>query len=496
MQIEINDEEIDVQDIISKMKSVLGKHHIKENLNEVSLESRSDTNFSSLDIKSLYEKVDLINKSWHSNPEFLITSHRRVIGPFIIWGKKLVRKFISWYINPYATSQNEFNGNITRTFNEIFTQLKITNDQLSVKEEQLNILQSQYNKLVGSYSELQLSLQNEQSGLKSKMRDFSNSIQMLQNNLNTKVELVGEMNANNAILQTEEIEGIKTELESMKNSVDITILNTTTRVANERLRRIERKLKNSGLLNSSDESVAVSNSSNNNLLDETKGLNFDYYLFEEYFRGSREEIIQRQRQYLSYFSDSKNVLDLGCGRGEFTELLLQENINVVSVDLDDDMVEYCRDRGFNIKKMDLLKYLETIEDNSVDGIFLGQVIEHMQAKDLINMVQLAYKKLKPNSWLIAETPNPRSLSIFAQSFYLDLTHNKPVHPFTSKFIWETEGFRDVEVQYFSPNNPILQLPQLKIPTMDQEVMSKFNTGLQYWNDIIFGNQDYFVAGKK
>lgn len=161
---------------------------------------------------------------------------------------------------------------------------------------------------------------------------------------------------------------IDTKLEGINAGAEITTIKNNTRVMVERLRRIERKLKvisNSGGYEDHFTPILT----DHNISKENQGLDFDYFLFEEYYRGSREEIIDRQKQYLPYFSEAKNVLDLGCGRGEFTELMLQAGINVVSVDLDDDMVDYCKDRGFNIQKMNLLDYLQTIEDNSVDGIF-------------------------------------------------------------------------------------------------------------------------------
>ncbi|MEI2395814.1 methyltransferase domain-containing protein [Paenibacillus phytohabitans] len=513
MNIEVKDSEINVQEIIAKMKVELGKHTINEDLSTVTFEQYGKTEALNIDLKELYSKVDIVNRSWNSNPEFLITSHRRILGPFIVNAKKLIRKMMRWYINPYTTLQNEFNGNLTRTMNELFTQFKNTVDQfqiinqqldvaktdLSKKNEQIEMLKNQYKKITDNYEALNESLNNDEyEVINSKVLYLEQYIYSLEGTLSTKVEGVNTK-LDNVGLRLENVdvklENTDAKLESIKASAEITTIKNNTRVMVERLRRIERKLKQIGSLKSYED-IFSSTLDNSNITKENQGLDFDYFLFEEYYRGSREEIIDRQKQYLPYFSEAKNVLDLGCGRGEFTELMLEAGINVVSVDLDDDMVDYCKDRGFNIQKMNLLDYLKTIEDSSVDGIFLGQVIEHMKAEDVILMVKLAYRKLKPNAWLIAETPNPRSLSIFAQSFYLDLTHNKPVHPFTSKFIWETEGFRDVEVQYFSPNNPIVQLPPLEITSMDQDVLNKFNTGLQYWNDTLFGNQDYFVAGKK
>lgn len=53
----------------------------------------------------------------------------------------------------------------------------------------------------------------------------------------------------------------------------------------------------------------------------------DYFDFENYFRGSKDAIKENQKQYVPYFEGKKNVLDLGCGRGEFLELLKEHDID-------------------------------------------------------------------------------------------------------------------------------------------------------------------------
>ncbi len=72
----------------------------------------------------------------------------------------------------------------------------------------------------------------------------------------------------------------------------------------------------------------------------------NYFLFEERFRGSREEIKQRQLAFLPYFENCSNVLDIGCGRGEFLEILHDHNIGGFGIDIDPDMVAYCTSRQF------------------------------------------------------------------------------------------------------------------------------------------------------
>lgn len=231
-----------------------------------------------------------------------------------------------------------------------------------------------------------------------------------------------------------------------------------------------------------------------NIQNQTKKkLDIDYFNFEMKYRGPRDEIKERQSIYLKYFLGQNNVLDLGCGRGEFTELLLENKISVQGVDINEQMVNYCQGQGLTVTQADIFEYLEQIPDQSLGGIFLGQVIEHLSTNQLVELVKLSYKKLKPDSYFIAETPNPECLAIFAQSFYLDFTHEKPVHPLSARFVLETNGFKDVEVVYSTPMPDDYHIsPDLENSDLD----SKTILALRNWNRVLFGNQDYAIIGRK
>ncbi|MCL5958817.1 MAG: methyltransferase domain-containing protein, partial [Chloroflexi bacterium] len=91
----------------------------------------------------------------------------------------------------------------------------------------------------------------------------------------------------------------------------------------------------------------------------------DYFVFEEEHRGSENEILERQRAYLQHFRGCRNVVDLGCGRGEFLELLRSEGVGAVGVDVDSRMVQRCRSKGLKVYQADALSYLESLADRTV-----------------------------------------------------------------------------------------------------------------------------------
>jgi len=232
-------------------------------------------------------------------------------------------------------------------------------------------------------------------------------------------------------------------------------------------------------------------------LPENDGIN--YFVFEETFRGSREVIKERQAAFVQYFEGSKNVLDIGCGRGEFLELLCDKGIGGRGIDINEDMVEYCRSRGLDVERIDAVTYLEGIEDKSLDGIFIDQVVEHLRPDYLVKMLGLCYKKLKYGYYIVAETVNPLSFFSFA-NFYIDLTHVRPVHPATLRFLLGSVGYRGVEVRFFSPVPDEDRLNRVNPEEKTKELMGIsseiYNQNVDMINNVLYGAQDYAVIGKK
>lgn len=225
-----------------------------------------------------------------------------------------------------------------------------------------------------------------------------------------------------------------------------------------------------------------------------KPLDFDYLSFENKYRGTELQIKEKMKVYLDYYKEATEVLDIGCGRGEFVELLVESGVKAQGIDINDDMVLYCQKKGLPVIKEDCFEYLSNLEDCSLGGIFLGQVIEHLSPKELINLVKIAYKKLKPGAYFIAETINPQCLLVFTESYFLDITHERLIHPYTIKFILESEGFNDLSIKYMSKVDEEFKIPELKIDNVDN--IKHFNMAMQNLNNIIFSYRDYAVIGRK
>ena len=219
---------------------------------------------------------------------------------------------------------------------------------------------------------------------------------------------------------------------------------------------------------------------------------FDYFLFEDHYRGGEADIRERQKAYLDLFRGRSDVVDIGCGRGEFLELLRNNNITARGVELGTDQYLLCREKGLDVVQEDLFTFLEAQPDGSLGGLFSAQVIEHMAASDQLRYVALAYQKCSPQSPVLFETVNPECVYALVHNFFLDPTHVRPVHPGTLKFAMESQGFRNVELRFSSPVSD-RTIPRLAL-NGNSENLQRFNAAIEGVNELLYGPQDYAAIG--
>ncbi len=208
---------------------------------------------------------------------------------------------------------------------------------------------------------------------------------------------------------------------------------------------------------------------------------FDYGRFAERFRGSAEYVKAGQEFYVPYFAGCKGVLDIGCGRGEFLELLRDAGVAARGIDRSRECVDLCRGKGLAAEIADLFAYLLGLPDASLDGIFTAQVVEHLHPERLPEMIRLAAQKLRRGGVLAIETPNPECLAIFATHFYLDPTHARPIPYALLAFYMEEYGLGQIKVHQRSP--AVESMPALaELP--------------EGFRQAFFGGLDYAIIGKK
>jgi O-antigen chain-terminating methyltransferase len=235
--------------------------------------------------------------------------------------------------------------------------------------------------------------------------------------------------------------------------------------------------------------------------DESAPSPLSYLAFEEKHRGPGQAVREQQRAYLRHFAGAPGrVLDAGCGRGEFLDLLREAAVPAYGVDQDAEMAARAREQGLEVLVGDLLGHLAALPDASLGGIFAAQVIEHMTTDELFSFVRLAHAKLAAGGSFVAETINPCSLATFAGAFYLDLTHTRPVHPEALRFLLEGTGFRQVELEFTAPIPPDMKLQIIEVAPwlhdIDKDFVRSVNDNFGRLNGLVYGHQDYAASARR
>jgi SAM-dependent methyltransferase len=219
----------------------------------------------------------------------------------------------------------------------------------------------------------------------------------------------------------------------------------------------------------------------------------DYFGLELKFRGPRL-LREQQKAYLKYFQGRQDVLDIGCGRGEFVEMLSESGVRARGIDLDPDSVACAQERGVPVEFADALPYLEGLRDDSLGGVFASQVVEHLEPRHLVGLLELCYDKLAPEAPIVLETLNPACLWALANWFLIDPTHVWPVHSEMLRFVLENAGFHRIEIVYLSPvpiEQRLLNLPEhAKLKSVDPDTVALLNHNIDRANGFLFGYQDY------
>ncbi len=214
-----------------------------------------------------------------------------------------------------------------------------------------------------------------------------------------------------------------------------------------------------------------------------------FYLdFENRFRGTDESVRERLQCYAPLMGEgaaggNKRLLDLGCGRGEWLDLLRAWGHAPEGVDCNAAMVDGCFERGHKVHLGDALAFLRAQPEASFDAVSAFHLIEHLPLQVLIALFDEALRVLRPGGFVLFETPNPENLQVGACNFYLDPTHLNPIPPAVAEFIAQQRGFARAEIRRLNAYPP-------------SYLVAEVNELARRFNQLIYGPQDYALVAWK
>lgn len=227
---------------------------------------------------------------------------------------------------------------------------------------------------------------------------------------------------------------------------------------------------------------------------------YKYVGFENQFRGSRDVIRQRLESYLPCFEGASDVLDVGCGRGEFLDLLAGRGIKARGIDVNHEMIEECRARSLDAVEADAARYLAALPDASLGGLFAAQVVEHLEPSYLLRFLELSFHKLRPGGRIALETVNPACWVAFFESYIRDITHRWPLHPETLKYLVLASGFTSAAIEWRSPVPQQDRLQTVRVTAQaghpSSDLVEAFNANVEKLNARMFTHMDYAIVGVK
>jgi O-antigen chain-terminating methyltransferase len=396
------------------------------------------------------------------------TSHRRVLGRLVVLAKRLLRQLLT----PILERQLAYNAANARVAAYLYQRLDELPQQraaLQALSERLDGVQQQQTAALRALrAELLEQLAEMVTGQLQALREQqARGFQELRDAVMSRLDALAKSQDHIRELERSVLR-LKTELRWQEQRLD--------RVLEEARKRLPGPFTGEQLQSLAEE--------------ERHALDGLYVTFEDRFRGSREEIKGRLRVYLPIIREAKLdaddalVLDLGCGRGEWLELLREEGVRARGVDLNQVLVDACRQQGFEVVAGDALEHLRSLPDASVGAVTAFHLIEHLPFEVFVKLLDETVRVLRPGGVAIFETPNPENVLVGSYTFYLDPTHRHPLPSPLVQFMVEARGLCRVQVM------PLHPVPEAcRVAEAAGEVAQRFN-------EYFYGPQDYAVIGWK
>lgn len=423
--------------------------------------------------------------------------------------KRVVRKLAKCLIPPILEKQNHFNAHVVNCLNIVKALLA----HMDAQKTEVALIKEEVSKQAKILQEML-----EQSAFVQRLDGIEEQIKLFQEEVAEQTKSMREVIDQSASIQW--VNSIKEQIDGMSH--DQKEVTVQQRESLQRLGSLEEQMgrlhqrvesldRQSDAFSASAAKMLLKYRRNENVavkrdIIDTQGKQkrvddnesvykiLDYFKFQNDFRGTRSVISERQKIYLPYFKDSVDpIVDIGCGRGEFLKLMKDNRIPAFGIDLYPEYEVEGELNGLDIRQGNGIEFLKSC-DLRLGGIFVAQVIEHISFLELQELCLAAYEKLAPDAYLVLETPNPTCLSMFTSSFYIDPTHNKPVHPLLLEYLLKEIGFAEVRTVFTETSRTDVVLPMIESNAINN--LEEVNQAIKRVSNFLYGSLDYAVIAKK
>ena len=210
-----------------------------------------------------------------------------------------------------------------------------------------------------------------------------------------------------------------------------------------------------------------------------------YFSLEDVLRGTPEQIKEEVKVYLPVLQRAainSGILDVGCGRGEWLQVLREAGFEARGIDTNRILVQQCKDLSLEVEEREALEFLGSLPDGSLNAVTAFHFAEHLPLETLVKFLDETGRTLKPGGLIILETPNPENLLVGSCNFYLDPTHKNPIPIPTMKLLLEARGFRCEEV--------------LKLHAVESAKIEVKDQLTSHLNHFLYGPMNYAVIARK
>ena len=300
-----------------------------------------------------------------------------------------------------------------------------------------------------------------------------------QDELSVRIDLTNQ----HARKQDEQQERYAAELQALKAQVEKQIDDLIERLQRSRMDIAQQETRLSRLLEGAEVTpsapVQQSHPERDHLLDSL------YSSLEDVLRGTPEQIKEEVKVYLPVLEKagiSSDILDVGCGRGEWLQVLREEGFQARGIDTNRILVQQCKELSLDVEEREALEFLGSLSDGSLKAVTAFHFAEHLPLETLVKFLDETGRTLKPGGLIILETPNPENLLVGSCNFYLDPTHKNPIPIPTMKLLLEARGFRCEDVL------KLHAVSSTKIEVKDQLT--------SHLNHFLYGPMNYAVVARK